>query len=429
MGFRTTAQGLNLNRDYLKAEAPEMRAMLALLEAFDPTVYVDLHTTDGAKFQHDVAVLVEPSAPHPGALETRARALEDALQARLTTLGHLPVPFYPSFVEDDDPASGFASAPPPPRFSQGYAAARNRLGILVETHSWATNEARIRAMHDLLVALFERAADAPEVRSSEEQADAASARLAGTQVALTYRPDLTRGRTIEFRGYAYEKRPSEISGASWITYDESRPEVWRVPLFEVISPELVVIAPRGGYLVPAAFAADVGDKLRAHGLAYEVLQEARTAFPVEAFRATEVSFGRSYEGRSPPKIKGAWGEERRDLPRGSLFVPIAQPRARMVMHLFEPLAPDSLVAWGFFNTAFERREYMEAYVAEAEARRMLAADPKLRQAFEARLADAAFAADPKARLDFFYQRHPAWDERVNLSPILRVASSPVAKAP
>jgi len=124
-------------------------------------------------------------------------------------------------------------------------------------------------------------------------------------------------------------------------------------------------------------------------------------------------------------VKGAYHEERRDLPAGSLFVPIAQPRARLALHLLEPLAPDSLVAWGFFNSAFQRQEYMESYVAEDEARKMLAASPALRAEFETRLKEPAFAASPDARLRFFYERHPSWDERVNLVPVLRVATSPI----
>jgi hypothetical protein len=91
-----------------------------------------------------------------------------------------------------------------------------------------------------------------------------------------------------------------------------------------------------------------------------------------------------------------------------------------VLALFEPAAPDSLVAWGFFNAAFERKEYMEAYVTEAAAAALLAADPELKREFERRLAeDAAFAQDPRARPDFFYRRHPAFDERYNLYPVYR----------
>jgi hypothetical protein len=112
---------------------------------------------------------------------------------------------------------------------------------------------------------------------------------------------------------------------------------------------------------------------------------------------------------------------------GALFVPIAQPKARLVMAMLEPQAPDSLVSWGFFDVAFEQREYMENYVAEDVAKEMLARDPALRAAFTQRLTtDPAFAASRTARLDYFYARHPSWDQRFNLYPVLRLANSPNA---
>jgi hypothetical protein len=84
-----------------------------------------------------------------------------------------------------------------------------------------------------------------------------------------------------------------------------------------------------------------------------------------------------------------------------------------------------LVAWGFFDSAFERKEYMEDYVTEREAVRMLAKDPELKREFERKIAnEPAFASSPAARLGFFYRRHPAWDERYNLYPILRLEVEP-----
>jgi CheY-like chemotaxis protein len=115
----------------------------------------------------------------------------------------------------------------------------------------------------------------------------------------------------------------------------------------------------------------------------------------------------------------------RDIGAGTLFVPIAQPRSKLVMSILEPLAPDSLAGWGDFNNAFERKEYMEDYVAEEVARDMLARDPSLKSRFERRLReDPAFAADKAARLDFFYRLHSAWDERYNLYPVMRIDHLP-----
>jgi hypothetical protein len=166
----------------------------------------------------------------------------------------------------------------------------------------------------------------------------------------------------------------------------------------------------------------VGDKLALHGVEFRKLTGASTGLDAEVFRATKVTPApASFEGHVPLALEGQWTHERRDIPAGSLFVPIAQAHSLMLMALLEPKDPDSLVRWGFFTTAFERKEYMEAYVAEDVAQQMLKTDPAVRKEFEKRLSeDPEFARDPNARLDFFYRRHSAWDDRYNLYPVYRV---------
>jgi hypothetical protein len=426
VGWRVTSQNLNLNRDYVKAEAPEMHAMLRLLDAWDPLVYVDLHVTDGAKFEHDVSLNVAPTLVGDDALHAAAIALRDGLMQRLATQGSLPLDFYPQFRRDDDPASGFAASVSPPRFSQEYWALRNRIGVLVETHSWKPYATRVRVTRNAVVDLLElTAAQGPAWLEAARAADRAGTALGGTSVALRY-VNTDRQRTVAFRGYAYRREPSTVSGGLVTRYDPTRPEVWNVPLFDGVRPAASVEAPRGGYLVPPAYAALVEAKLALHGIESRRLTAATQGLGVQTFRATKATPGAAtFEGRTPLTLDGAWSEERRDLPAGSLFVPIAQPKARLLMALLEPGSADALVAWGFFNAAFEQKEYMEAYVAEEVATAMLAKDPALRAAFERRLAeDPAFARDPSARLDFFYRRHAAWDERYNLYPVYRTAMPP-----
>jgi endonuclease/exonuclease/phosphatase family metal-dependent hydrolase len=119
-------------------------------------------------------------------------------------------------------------------------------------------------------------------------------------------------------------------------------------------------------------------------------------------------------------LKGEWRDSSADIAAGSLYVPMAQDKSRLVVNILEPLAPDSMVAWGDFNNAFEQKEYMEPYVAEDQARLMMARDPALKTAFEQKLHDdAGFAKDPEARLNFFYRRHPAWDSGTNRYPVMR----------
>ena len=423
MGWRTTAQNYNLNRDYVKADAPEMQAMLALVNAWDPLAYIDLHVTDGAKFQHDVSIQVEPLHAGDAELRKAGVALRDGVIERLDAQGSMALPFYPSFVENDDPASGFIDGVATPRFSNGYFQLRNRFGMLVETHSWKDYPTRVRITRNAIVALLDLVAThgAQWLRTAHE-ADVRAEELAGTQVPLDWKAG-DRVRTIDFQGYAYTRTPSDISGALMTHYDESKPETWHLPMRDDIQPDHVATAPGAGYLVPAAHAAWVGAKLRQHGIRFDTLAKPMPAARVEAFRADSAEFAASsFEGHQRLTVTGAWKPEAQDVGVGALFVPIAQPESRLVMALLEPQAPDSLLGWGEFNNAFEQKEYMEAYVAEEVARDMLAKDPALKAEFEQRVkTDPAFAKDPQARLDFFHRRHASYDQRLRLYPVLRTA--------
>jgi hypothetical protein len=421
MGWRVTARNLNLNRDYAKADSPEMQAMLALVETWDPLATIDLHTTDGAKFEHDISIQVEPLHAGDQALREAGRTLRDGTIARLAEQGSLPVPFYPSFVENDNPASGFVDGVAPPRFSTGYFHLRNRLAMLVEAHSWKDYPTRVRITRNTVVAVMALIAEhGARWRRLVDEADARAAALAGREVALSWAAT-DRVRTIAFRGYAYTRKPSEVSGASMTRYDDTRPQVWNVPLRDEIAPALRIVAPKGGYLVPAAQAEAVGAKLRQHGIVFARIARALSAQRLETFRDETPTFEPApSEGRQRLTVEGEWRGETRDVGAGALFVPIAQPKARLAMSLLEPQAPDSLLAWGWFNGHFERKEYMEDYVAEDVARTMLR-DPAVRAEFEKKLReDPKFAADPAARLEFFHRRHSAWDERFGLYPVFRV---------
>ncbi len=426
-GWRTTAQNYNMNRDYVKADAPETRALLRLLDEWDPIVYADLHVTDGAQFQHDLSVTLEPRLGYAEPLRSRGAALSRGIVERLTAAGHLPVDFYPAFRIDDDPASGFAAWPIPPRFGNGYWAARNRIGILLETHSWHTYGQRVQGTIDFLRALLDLAArDGADWRAAADQADREAAALAGQEIPLAWGPaEGGTGRTIEFRGYAYTRELSPVLGRMVVHYDESKPEIWRVPLFLDYRTTASATLPRGGWIVPVAYAGWMEEKLRLHGIRFERIAAAKPGLELETYRATQVRYrADSFEGHQTVTLTGTWAKERRDLAAGALWVPGAQAAARMAGILLEPASPASLVDWGFFNTAFERKEYVEDLVLEPFAQALLARDADVKAEFERRLSDPAFAKDPAARADFFYRLHPAFDQEYDLYPVLRAAERP-----
>lgn len=424
MGWRVTAQNLNLNRDYTKADAPEMVAMLKLMDEWDPILLADLHVTNGAQFQPDVAVLFEPIEWGAESLRQKARQARDELFKKLESQGHLPLSFYPALLKEDEPGSGFAKAGLPPRFSTAYWPTRNRLAVLVETHSWKDYARRVRTTRDVAEGLVELAAKyGVQWREAARLADEADRKPNSAPLPLAFEPT-GKSVQIQFPGYAYTREPSDISGGQWTRYDTRKPQVWQVSLLDELKPAITATLPEAGYVVPAAEASWLSEKLRLHGLSFQVLRSARAGVEVEAFRATEMKLKpQSYEGRVLPEIKGAWKPEKRDVPAGSLFVPAAQPGRLLLAYLLEPASPDSFLSWGFFNGIFEQKEAMDSFVAEEMAREMLKKDPTLKAEFEKKLAeDQEFARSPAERLRFFFRRSPYWDERFGLYPVYRVSA-------
>ncbi len=443
MGWRTTAQNLNLNRDYVKADSPEMRAMHGLLNEWDPLVCADMHVTDGADFEPDISIQVEPINQGDTSLRTSGTRLRDELIAKLLAQGSLPLPFYPDLAEVDNPASGFQLTVYSPRFSTGYFPVRNRFTVLVETHSWKPYAQRVRVTRNTIVGLAELvAAHGGSWLQEVARADLAATTLGGNPVALDYgagwREPAKAGTSadgtattaddpqvtmIEFRGYAYTRLPSSISGELVTVYDPKTPQIWRVPFRRNVEPSRVVTAPRSGYVVPAGYAEEIGGKLTLHGISLELFAAgAEKTVEVEVFRATRAEFSSApFEGRMRLTVDGAWQVERRLVPAGSLLVPVAQARARLLMAMLEPQAPDSLAAWGFFNACFEQKEQIEPYVAEQIAQRLLEQNADLGAEFARKLADEReFAASAAARLEFFLRRHSSWDDQLNLYPVYRL---------
>lgn len=437
-GWRTTSQNLNLNRDYTKADAPEMRAMLRLIDTWDPLVCADLHVTDGADFEPDVSIQVEPINQGDPDLRASAVSLRDQLIDRLAQLGSMPLNFYPDLAKTDDPSSGFALTVYSPRFSTGYFPQRNRYTVLVETHSWKKYEHRVKVTRNTIETLAELVAtQGQQWLKLCHQADETAKELGGREVTLDYvtrwrepsragstvdQRDDSDARTIEFRGYAYTRTESAISGGLVTVYDPKTPQIWRVPMRDTVKPLLVVRAPGAGYVVPVPFVPELGPRLAAHGISTREVKDRRTGVRANTFRARDVKFSSApFEGRMRTQLEGTWAEQVVDIEPGALFVPITQPLARLIAALFEPRAPDSFAAWGLFNACFEQKEQMEPYVAEQVAAQMMAADGALRAEFAAKLeADPFFAASPSDRLEFFLRRHVSWDERYNLYPVLRV---------
>lgn len=425
MGWRVTSRNLNLNRDWVKADAVEMRAMLALIRDYDPSFLFDNHTTDGGDWQYVVTADV-PTAPdvHPAVREFSKKLLSEVMP-QVESDGFLNAPYF-GLNDARDPGKGITVDAYSPRYSHTYVAALDRPSMLVETHVLKPYKQRVDATYSINKRTIEFIGNnAAELMQALSQADTAATSLReGMRVVLQSKLSGER-RPFTFRGYAYTPVQSGIAGAEVSAWDRSKPvsiESWIRDQFE---PSLTVTAP-AAYAIPPQWT-DVVTLLDLHGIHYSRLAQA-TEQEFRGVRLGGVRFPSApFEGRFSPSYEAQPLLDKRVLIAGTVVVPVAQVRGKLAMHLFEPEADDSLLKWGFFNAIFERKEYFEDYAMEPEAARMLERDPKLKAEFDERLKDPAFAKNPRARLQFFYERSEWEDEVLNRYPVVMLTSSQLAK--
>ncbi|TPG10579.1 peptidase M14 [Rhodanobacter glycinis] len=424
MGFRGQSQYLNLNRDYVKADAPEMLAWLKLWQQWLPDFLIDVHTTDGADYQYDLTWYTEdPHKLDPAVNAWQHDAIVNHAIPAYEKRGHL-ASIYLEFKDGRDPRKGIVNFGSGPRFSTGYAALQNRPALLIETHMLKSYENRVRAVYDLVELMLEQINQHPvALLTTTARADAdtiARAHQAQALVPLTFKPD-PQATKFELKGYAFTISHSDISNSDWIQYDPSQPKDYSIDNGNGLLPDLSITAP-AAYAVPAQWAAII-DKLDAHGIQYTRLDHP-VATRAEDYQLGDPEWaGKPFEGHLMLRNFTLHAASRElTLPAGTVIVPLDQRAANVAIQLLEPQAPDSLLHWGYLNAVFEAKEYGEPRVVEKLAREMLAKDPVLKAEFERRLHDdPAFTASPGARLQFFFEHSPWYAaQHVGAYPVLRL---------
>jgi len=425
MGFRTTANGLDLNRDYLKLSSEEARSLIALVNAWHPHLHVDDHVTDGV--DHDWVLTWSwaeaPQAPAP--LDAWLRAHMPAVLAATAKAGHKNGP-YVDLIDRNDPAKGFTSWVGQPRYSSGYFPLRNIPSILVETHSYKPYEQRVLATHDFLLALLDEVARDPAALTRAVAESEAATVAKGkpdappSDVVVGWEQSDAADR-IRFPVYAGEMKTSVVSGQPLLFFHRGEVHEIEVPWIHKSKATKTLPRPRGYLVLPGW--PQIEERLRGHGLRVERLAEP-AEIEVEVMRVSQPEPAKaSYQGLTRVSAQVARTTEKRRIPAGALWVPADQPDFEVAVQLLEPEAPDSLLSWGLLSTVFEGKEFIEPRVLEGRATEMLK-DPKTAAEWQTALQDPKFAADTNARYQWWFRRTPYWDETIGLLPYFRVTQAP-----
>ncbi|RZJ32398.1 MAG: carboxypeptidase [Brevundimonas sp.] len=418
-GWRNTATNQNLNRDYLKLDQPEMRAVRGLILKYRPDLYVDIHVTDGMDYQYDVTYGYNGEngiySRSPATARWLDAAFKPAINAALEARGHIPGELVFG-VDDQNPRAGLSDGGLGERFSNGWGSAAHVPTILIENHSLKPHEQRVLGTYVFLErALRLLASDGADLRA----AVTADSALRPAEIPANFASDAQPSSTRPFKGITYETWDSPASGRTEIRWlGRHDPELWQMPFYSS-HPTLTLRRPEA-YWVPS-YRTDIIERLRTHGVTMETLTAPRTV-AVDMLRLDDPRIGtRANEGHVPVTVTSVTAERRdRTFPIGSVRVPTDQPLGDIVVLLLEPQSSESFFAWGLFPEVLSRVEYIEGYAIAPLAERMMAADPALKAEFEAKLAaEPEFAANGDARLQWFYERTPFYDDHYRLYPVAR----------
>jgi hypothetical protein len=425
-GLRANAQRLNLNRDYMKADTPEMRAWLRVFNSWMPDFLIDNHVTDGSDMQYDVTwdMARNQDIAEPAGAWVREKYVPE-LDKRMASDGHLVAP-YGALRNRQFFMEVFS-----PRYSHLYTAVQNRPSLLVETHSLKTARTRAWANYDIMRHTFDIiTADAESLRKAVRDADRAMQSRAGDRSAEpVYLAGKVSDKSRPIVYHALKNTPfkSEVTGANVTRYTGEVDDIQTV-IHDQIDTTLAAQMPLG-YLIPAAFSS-AADLLKLHGV--EMSRTEKSLDQVfETYRFASAKFDASAtEGHVMLSVEPRVVKEKIFIPAGSYWVPMKQRRARLILAMLEPNAPDSIASWGLLNSVFEGggrggrgggRGGVGEYLSEPIARRMMADQPELRKQFEQKLAsDSQFAADPAARLRWWFEQSKYQPEDSGRYPIVRV---------
>jgi hypothetical protein len=362
-GQRPNAQGYDLNRDHMKLDSPEARALIALWNDYDPHVGIDLHTTNGTPHAYYLTY-AEPLNPNTSpAITTLLRNEWLPSMTRNVKRKHGWDFFYYGNVSSGGRGRGRGrgadappSQPPPPppsgprewrtfehvpRFNNNYVGMRNRFGILSEAYSYATFPDRIKATGWFLEEMLGWASrNVSRIRSATQAAD--SDRLIGKALSTSARHH--RGGTIEILMGETEPEKNPISGTLMRRRkDVVKPEqMIDMTTFEPATTETVPET----YYVPAGATAAL-ELLRAHGI--RMTEVARPVNGVERFTISGTRT-QSFQQHDMRFVEGAWGPAPDAVvPPGAWAVPMNQPLARLAFYLLEPASDDGLTVWNAFD--------------------------------------------------------------------------------
>lgn len=403
-GFRGNARNFDLNRDFIKNDTRNARTFASIFHTVNPDLFVDTHVSNGADYQYTLTYLFTQHNKLGAPLaDFLAQELLPRLKDSLAVSGWDLTPYVN--VEGTSPDAGFIQFMDSPRYSTGYAALWNTLGVMVETHMLKPYANRVQGTYEFLHNMVKVAESTHEkIRELREHTVSNFAKRA--YYPLRWEVDSTKVRMLQFEGYQADTLPSEVTGLPRLKYDRQKPYSKSIPYWDTFRVTDSVKIPEA-YLVKRCWT-EITTLLDLNAIQYTRLEK-DTVLTVESYKIIGYRTGlHPFEGHYPHKetsVKSSLISA--EFEAGDYLIPTAQPGLRYLLETLEPQAVDSFFNWNFFDSVLQQKEGFSSYVFEDLAEELLASDEALRLAFEnKKKEDPGFTSDSDAQLQWIYEHSP-----------------------
>ncbi len=417
-GFRGNARNLDLNRDFIKCDSENAKAFNKMFTTYDPDVFVDTHTSNGADYAYTMTLIAtQKDKLNHHVADFMQQEFLPALYTNMQKLNFLMSPYVDTFSES--PERGINGFLETPRYATGYAALFNSLAFTTETHMLKPFAQRVEATYTFLNIILDLTSSSCS-KILKARADAKLDCATNTKFDIQWKQDTTHVDSIWFDGYAAKHKKSEVTGLDRLYYDRNSPYHLQIPYYNNFQPSLTIDKP-SGYIIPQAWK-EVIERLQMNGVKMQQFQQ-------DTMMNVEVYYIRDYKSRDHPyeghylhtDVKTEKENQTIKFYKGDYIVICNQTCNRYIIETLEPQAVDSYFAWNFFDSVLQQKEWFSDYVFEEKAEEILKNDDTLKKDFEQRkLQDSSFANNHWMMLNYIYQHSSYYEKTHNRYPVCRV---------
>ena len=417
-GFRGNARNYDLNRDFIKADTKNARTFTQIYHLVQPAVFIDNHVSNGADYQYTLTHLFTQHNKLGGDLGAYLhQEMMPSLEKKLANKKWDITPYVNVFNEV--PEAGFTQFMDSPRYSTGYAALFNSLGMMVETHMLKPYKPRVEGTYELMKSMLDiMETDYDKIK--QLRADAIKQFQASNSYPLDWTVDTTRSTILKFKGYEGKMIPSEITGGNRLKYDRSKPFSKDVVYKNYFKPTVEVSIPKA-YIIPQGWW-NVIDLLKLNQVEMSILKKDTTitveSYKIDSYKTRSQAYEGHYQHYNTNVISTT---QNITFKKGDYYISTHQNAFRYLMETLEPQAPDSFFNWNFFDTILQQKEGFSPYAFEDIAAELLNTNAELKLEFEAkRKSEPDFAKSWYAQLDWLHKHSPYYELAHLQYPVYRV---------